>query len=233
VQQSPYQGFHVSAEDFAANPDPRVPCVLLIDTSSSMSGRPIEELNAGLQQFRSEVNDDAIAARRVEVALFTFGGSVQLVHDFATVRNFYPPMLSTSGDTPMAEAVARGVAHLEARKEAYKAGGVAYYRPWIFLITDGAPTDRADAWSMACQAVGMGEDQKKFMFFAVGTADADFTKLKQISPARDPLRLKGLAFRELFRWLSSSFKSTSHSQPGAVAVLPPATGPTGWGEVAT
>ena len=59
--------------DFVANPEPRCPCLLLLDTSGSMHGRPIEELNAGLRVFKEELASDAMAMQRVEVALITFG----------------------------------------------------------------------------------------------------------------------------------------------------------------
>ena len=36
---------------FVDNPEPRCPCVLLLDTSGSMQGQPISQLNAGLKQF--------------------------------------------------------------------------------------------------------------------------------------------------------------------------------------
>lgn len=233
MEQEPYGGFNLGAEDFASNPDPRVPCVLLLDTSSSMTGHPIDELNAGLRQFRDELTQDAIAARRVEVALFTFGGQVQLERDFTTARAFLPPVVAPSGATPMAEAVMRGIKHLEERKKTYQTNGVAYYRPWIFLITDGAPTDEPGAWRLACEAVSLGEQQRKFTFFAIGTAEADFAKLREVSPARQPIRMKGLAFRELFRWLSNSLTRVSQSQVGTSIMLPPATGNDGWGEVPT
>ena len=48
--QIPYQGFE--AAEFAENPEPRVPCVLLLDISGSMSGRPIDELNSALVSFK-------------------------------------------------------------------------------------------------------------------------------------------------------------------------------------
>ena len=46
--------FDNSAE-FADNPEPRCPCVLLLDTSQSMSGEPIAALLSGLQVFRDEL----------------------------------------------------------------------------------------------------------------------------------------------------------------------------------
>jgi uncharacterized protein YegL len=233
MEQEAYHGFDLNDEDFASNPDPRVPCVLLLDTSSSMTGRPMDELNAGLRQFRDELTQDTIAARRVEVALFTFGGRVQLERDFTTVKAFAPPVLAPNGATPMAEAVIAGIKHLEDRKRTYQSHGILYYRPWIFLITDGAPTDDSATWRLACEGVSFAEQQQKFLFFAIGTAEADFVKLREISPARQPIRMRGLAFRELFRWLSNSLTRVSQSQVGTSLKLPPATGDDGWGEVPT
>jgi uncharacterized protein with von Willebrand factor type A (vWA) domain len=65
--------------EFAENPEPRCPCVLLLDTSSSMRGAPIAALNEGLRAFREDLMQDALALRRVEVALITFDSQVQLV----------------------------------------------------------------------------------------------------------------------------------------------------------
>ena len=71
---------------FVENPEPRVPCVLLLDTSKSMAGPPAEELAAGLAVYKESVAADSLAAKRVEVAVVTFGGTVETPCDFATVR---------------------------------------------------------------------------------------------------------------------------------------------------
>lgn len=216
------------AAPFAENPEPRCPCVLLLDASGSMSGNPIRQLNAGLQEFRNELIADDLASRRVEVAVVRFG-PVSTEADFATPDMFFPPHLQASGGTPMGEAVLHALHLIEVRKEAYRSHGIAYFRPWIFLITDGAPTDSIVA---AARAIREGEAARKFNFFAVGVEGADFARLAELAPPnRPPVKLEGLQFAELFRWLSSSLKTISHSQahssatPDALVALP---APTGW-----
>lgn len=209
--------------EFADNPEPRCPCLLLLDVSSSMQGQPIAELNAGLTTFKDELAADALAMKRVEVGIVTFG-PVQIALPFQGAASFYPPHLTTQDDTPMGAAIKQGLNLVRQRKDEYRANGISYYRPWVFLITDGGPTDE---WQSAAAAVREGEASKSFAFFAIGIQGANMDTLKQIS-VREPLPLVGLRFRDLFSWLSSSLRSVSRSTPGTEV---PLQSPQGWTSV--
>lgn len=248
--QLEYAGFEAS--EFAENPDPRVPCVLLLDTSGSMaevvgnSGQAtgqtvmqdgqlynvvsgatsrIDLLNEGLVILKETLAADSLASRRAEIAIVTFGGTVTTVQDFVTAENFQPPRLHATGGTPMGQAIMAGMDMIARRKATYRSAGVSYYRPWIFLITDGGP-DPGDPWPSAAAQVKQGEAAKSFAFFTVAVEGANMDVLAQIA-ARPPAKLKGLNFREMFLWLSQSMQAVSQSSPGTTVSL---TTP-GWTEV--
>jgi uncharacterized protein YegL len=222
VSQVPFEDI-----TFVDNPEPRCPCVLLLDNSGSMSGSKIKQLNAGLKQFQEELASDPLAAKRVELAIISFG-PVRVQQNFITADQFTAPRLEVEGGTPMGEAIMEALELIKLRKQQYQANGVAYYRPWIFMITDGAPTD---SWKGAAKAVHAAEKSKAVAFFPVGVDGADFEVLQQISP-RTPIKLRGLAFRELFQWLSNSLSTVSKSKVGDVLQLPaPDTTPKGWATI--
>ena len=210
--------------DFASNPEPRCPCVLLLDVSGSMTGRPLDALNAALISFKDDLAADSLAMKRVEIGIVTFG-PVKVEMPFTTASAFFPPTLQAQGDTPMGAAILEALNMVRDRKQDYRSNGISYYRPWVFLITDGGPTD---AWKAAAEAVREGEASKQFAFFAIGVKGANMDVLRQISSAREPLSLDGMKFRELFKWLSSSLGSVSKSTVGTDV---PLSSPAGWASV--
>ena len=151
-------------------------------------------------------------------------GPVKVETDFTSAQSFQSPTLSVAGDTPMGQAIETGLSMLRMRKDTYKTNGISYYRPWVFLITDGGPTN---SWSRAAELIREGERSSAFSFYAVGVEGANFDVLGQIS-VKQPLKLKGLRFRELFAWLSSSLGSVSKSTIGDKVSLQNPAAPDGW-----
>ena len=216
-------------DDFAENPEPRVPCILILDVSSSMAGAPISELNDGLIAYKDELSADSLASKRVEVSVVTFGSEVQTVCDFSTAANFVPPTLEANGLTYMGEAVNQAIDSLERRKQEYKSNGISYYRPWLFLVSDGAPND--PNWEAAAARAVEAEKAKSFKMFCVGVEGADIEVLGRFCVS-EPVKLKGLRFRDMFQWLSSSQQSVSRSTPGDEVPLENPTTPDGWASIA-
>ena len=239
--------------EFTDNPEPRCACVLLLDTSESMSlprvptealGRkmdivdgvqtyeiratddlpiPIEELSEGIRTFRGELASDSLASLRVETAIVTFDDDVRVVQDFATVDSLSTPDLSARGQTSTAVAVNRALDMLEDRKRVYREAGVPYYRPWVVLITDGESTDSEQQMLEASRRVHRAEESKELAFFSVGAEGADMEELNRMGP-RNAVPLRGLAFREFFLWLSSSMTRVSASRVGDEINLPDISG---------
>lgn len=219
-----------------ANPQqPHCATMLLLDTSGSMDGERIDQINEGLKLLVDELQRDDFASKRVDLAVISFGEGVELKHDFSSPVDFTPPTLTASGLTPMGAALLKGMDVLEGRKQEYKQYGTDYYRPWLFLFTDGAPTDMSPGdtmWNEVVRRIHDGVAQKKFLFFAIGTQDADFNVLRKIAPPlpldatyQNVIKIKEGKFREFFQWVSKSQTAVTSGPVGQQRQLPP---PTTW-----
>ena len=140
--------------DLIDNPEPRCPSVLILDVSASMQGPRLDALIEGLALYREELQADTLAAKRVEVAVVTFGGYVEVASPFVSAEQFQVPELAARGDTPMGGAIAAALDLLGTRKAQYRKAGLGYFRPWAFLLTDGSPTDN---WMPQIDRVHAGE----------------------------------------------------------------------------
>ena len=200
--------------EFVINTQPRCPCVLILDTSGSMAGGRINALNAGLITFRDELAADPLASQRVEVAIVEFNTQARVLQDFVTCDAFIPPTLKATGTTDMAGGVNEALDLLQRRKRQYASNGVAHYRPWAFLITDGQIPNPEEV----ARRVSEEEEKKGVAFFAVGVENANEESLRTIS-VRPHKMLSGLKFNELFLWLSASLKAVSKTRPGDMVAV--------------
>ncbi|WP_245545934.1 vWA domain-containing protein [Nocardia higoensis] len=193
-----------------ANPDPRVACIVLADVSGSMSGAPIAALEKGFAAFVEYVTDDDLTRKRAEVAVITFGTQAQLAVPLQEARTLEPIPFSASGSTNMADAIDMAIDMIDERKREYKAGGIQYFRPWLLLLTDGAPNQQG--FDAAVARLNALEAAKGVTVFAVGVGDnVDYRQLGRVSTQRRPVPLAGLQFSEFFEWLSASLGNMAAS----------------------
>lgn len=145
----------------------RVPCVLLLDTSSSMlqiresqsdgqqeecsdeegqrisedSKKPIDLLNEALPQLRQDLMEDELAQDAVELTVITFGGSPKVIFEWQHADQIEFPEFQASGHTPLGAAINDGLDMIDARRKWYRQENIHSFRPWIFILTDGEPND--------------------------------------------------------------------------------------------
>jgi uncharacterized protein YegL len=185
------------------------PVILVLDSSLSMHGSRINEINAGLsylktglQAYRGNqslvsdyINESSIPLSKLDLAVIRFATDVQVIQPFSKIESFHPPKLVASGSTSMGKGILQAIELIEKQKTLYQSLDVRHYRPWIFLVTDGEPTDmmQGDAlWERVTKSIHLGEKNKDFLFFLFGVGDATLQFLKSISPHnRPPLKLKG------------------------------------------
>src|SRR5580700_10758715 len=129
----------------------RCPCVLLLDTSASMSsgstpalGRPIDLLNSALPTFRKELMDDPTAKQSVELAVITFGGTPTVIQDWTDAEHLATPELRPNGSTPLGPAIQMALDMIDARRALHRQNAIASFVPWLFILTDGQPDPGAE-----------------------------------------------------------------------------------------
>lgn len=205
--------------DLIDNPSPRCACILVLDTSGSMSGDPIKQLNLGVQEFIRSIQNDDLAKYSVELSMITAGSNIDEILPFTIAEKVdYVSDFQAGGMTPLGAAVEQALRMLNERKDDYRKSGTPYYQPWLVVISDGAPTD---VWQHVAQKTKELSNSGKLVSLMVGVNDADMDILGEFSN-RPALKLQGLNFSDFFQWLSASMSRVSSSSSTASSVnLPP------------
>ena len=186
----------------------RLPVYLVLDTSGSMSGEPIQAVENGMQMLVSALRQDPQALESAFLSVITFDSNVNQVVPLTELASFQMPPLNAGGSTELGAALTlvSNCAKSEVAKSTPDKKGD--WRPLVFLMTDGSPTDKwqkgladfqSSRWGMVvCCAAGQG---------------ADTSVLKQISPEcvvqLDTADSKSLA--AFFKWVSASVSVSSKS----------------------
>lgn len=211
-----------------------LPVYLLLDCSGSMEGAPIQSVRQGLEQFQNEVSSDQFGRDAVKLGVITFASEANLVTGgLVPIAAFQPPTLAALGVTRLdlafkvlLESMDRDVT------KAVKGGQKGDWKPAVFVLTDGRPTDhtgnQADTlWPTARDAVvNRPKGQvKPSVIVSVGCGpDVDDNTLKAICTGTAfRMGTSEAAFVALFQYLSQSI--TSSVQPGGNVADPFASGP--------
>lgn len=195
---------------------PHLACVLLLDTSLSMAGSKIESLNNGINKFVEQTSADKLVRERVDIAVIEFNTHARVVQEFAPIYQIPEIKLEANGLTAMGEGIDLALDKVIDRNHLYDSLGTPCFKPWIFMITDGAPTDDI---SNAQARIAEREGKGKLKFWALGVPGYDEDTLKLISPKR-VLALDNTDFTGIFNWLSQSMSIISVSRPGQAASIP-------------
>jgi uncharacterized protein YegL len=207
--------------DLVTNPSPRIPICLCLDTSYSMDGDPINELNQAILKFYQEIRNDQQTSASCEISIVSFNTDAILVNDFSSVINRNPQKLFCTGSTNMKAGIDLALKVLNQRKDSYKANGLDYYQPWLIIMSDGYPNNPDGLHGLQSHIRDL-ESKRKLMVLPVGIGkDADLKNLSLFSNKKPgAFSLRGLRFNEFFRFISKSMESISRSRPGDKAKLP-------------
>ena len=186
----------------------RLPVYLLLDTSGSMSGEPIEQVKNGVQMLVSGLRQDPYALETAYLSVITFDSEAKEVVPLTELTAFQPPNLQAKGGTSLGAAlslVADSAKRNVAKTTATEKGD---WRPMIFLMTDGKPTDD---WQK-----GLARFKQEKWGIIVGCAvnSADTDALKQIAGEQGVVRLDtsdSASITVFFKWVTASVSTSSKS----------------------
>ncbi len=196
----------------AAPNEPHLACVLLLDTSGSMSGEPINSLNRAINDFKAKTSMDDLAQKRVDIAIIEFNDVATVVQDFTPISQMEPIQLEAGGCTAMGAAINLAIDKVKERNRFYASMGTPCFKPWIFMITDGCPTDDI---TMAAQRIQEEENKGshgKLKMFALGITGYDKDTLFRLT--KRVMALDDTDFSGIFNWMSESMVAISVSRVG-------------------
>ncbi|MGL6076681.1 MAG: TerY-C metal binding domain-containing protein [Fimbriiglobus sp.] len=194
----------------------RLPIYLVLDVSESMAGPAIEAVERGVQTMVDALKSDPMALETVYLSVITFAREAKQIVPLTELMKFVAPPLSVRAGSAMgaglkllAQCIKRDVVRTTATTK-------GDYKPLVFLLTDGQPTDDYESALESLSNAGV----RVANLYAIGCGpDVDPAVLREVSDIA--LMLKDLTpegFRKCFLWLSASAQMASmrpdaHSTP--------------------
>jgi uncharacterized protein YegL len=201
----------------------RLPVYLLLDTSGSMMGEPIESVKNGVQTMISALRQDPYALETAYLSIITFNSSANQIVPLTELTSFQTPSLDASGTTSFGEALSLLSNKADSEIVKTTAEQKGDWKPIVFIMTDGMPTDD---WQK-----GLNEFKKRKWGMVVACAagqSIDTSILKQVTEVVVQLdTADSSSFKAFFKWVSASISTSSAKieeagkEVGGLSELPP------------
>lgn len=183
----------------------RLPVFFLIDESGSMLGEPIEAVRTGVQTMLSSLRQDPYALETAHISVITFNETARTVVPLTELVSIQAPEFKASGQTAMGAALTELAQAIERDVRKSSPDQKGDWKPLVFLLTDGSPTDNLDAGIQALRKVKVGT----FVACAAGP-NASTEHLSKITESVVRLdTLDSNAVKSFFKWVSSSVSTSS------------------------
>jgi uncharacterized protein YegL len=190
---------------------------LLIDTSPSMSGEPIAELNRGLRQLFKDVGKAGKLQYLLQVQLRAFSDVSRTLKSMGPIDGYEPPEVAVTGSgTAIGEAVNEALDESSTSRDRLASQGVPIRAEVLAVFSDGEGNGSPAAYERACARIHQLESKRVLSCFPIGVGPhAELKKLGQLSSQRSALRIADVRdFSLLFAWLLTSLDSLSMTRVG-------------------
>ncbi len=185
----------------------RLPVYLLLDTSGSMYGEPIEAVKNGVQTLLSTLRSDPYALETAYLSIITFNSTAQQITPLTELSAIQQPNIDAGGCTVLGGALELLAKKVDSEITKTTAEVKGDWRPLVFLMTDGEPTDSITK--------GLEEFKKRKFGMVVACAagqGANVNTLKQITENVVQLDTADSAtIKAFFKWVSASISTSSKS----------------------
>lgn len=178
----------------------RLPVYLLLDTSGSMHGEPIEAVKNGVEILISSLRQDPYALETAYLSIISFDTTARQLMPLTEISMFQPPQLQATGTTQLGDALALLATKIDQEVQKTTPDARGDWKPLVFIMTDGAPTDD---WKIGFEKL---KQVKTGMIIACAAGhNADTTILKQITEVVVELATADSnAIKAFFKWVSAS-----------------------------